>query len=138
MERLQPRQCLRLRQALSTSALKQCSNTSARTFSTTPSRPSQIGRTPLSIPPEVTFTITQPRANKSNIGRAERRDGASPLVSIKGPRGELSMAVPGYLKIEHDELTRKATLKIADREERKQREMWGMSNGPGQAVSIGA
>jgi len=48
------------------------------------------------------------------------------------------MAVPGYLKIEHDELARKATLKIADREERKQREMWGMSNEPGQEVSIGA
>jgi len=35
------------------------------------------------------------------------------------------MAVPGYLKIEHDEAARKAILKITDREERKQREMWG-------------
>jgi len=47
------------------------------------------------------------------------------------------MAVPGYLKIEHDELARKATLKIADREERKQREMWGVFDCKRDTLSAG-
>lgn len=32
------------------------------------------------------------------------------------------------MTLEHNEETRKATLSVLDREERKQREMWGMSN----------
>lgn len=51
-----------------------------------------------------------------------------PTAVIKGPLGELRMAIPDYIRIEHDEMSRKATVGILDRNDRKQRAMWGMSS----------
>ena len=39
----------------------------------------------------------------------------------------MTVQIPPYMSLDHDKETRKATLNILDREERKQREMWGMS-----------
>ena len=39
----------------------------------------------------------------------------------------MSVQLPPYMSLDHDKETRKASLSILDREERKQREMWGMS-----------
>lgn len=41
--------------------------------------------------------------------------------------GRMSVKLPPYMRLEHDTDTRKASLSILDREQRKQREMWGMS-----------
>ena len=41
--------------------------------------------------------------------------------------GKMSVQLPPYMSLDHDKDTRKASLSILDREERKQREMWGMS-----------
>lgn len=38
----------------------------------------------------------------------------------------MSVQLPPYMSLEHNKETRKATLSVLDREERKQREMWGM------------
>ena len=38
----------------------------------------------------------------------------------------MSVQLPPYMSLDHDKETRKASLSILDREERKQREMWGM------------
>lgn len=38
----------------------------------------------------------------------------------------MSVQLPPYMSLEHNQETRKATLSVLDREERKQREMWGM------------
>ncbi|PSS22286.1 hypothetical protein M430DRAFT_17846 [Amorphotheca resinae ATCC 22711] len=91
----------------------------SRSFSASANRPSQIGRAPLSIPPEVSFTILQPDAPKN--GRAL----AQSTVEIKGPLGKLSMTVPPFVKLEHDEASRKAYVTVEDKEAKKQREMWG-------------
>ncbi|CAF9936968.1 MAG: hypothetical protein ALECFALPRED_007022 [Alectoria fallacina] len=37
----------------------------------------------------------------------------------------MSVQLPPYMSLDHDKETRKASLSILDREERKQREMWG-------------
>lgn len=42
----------------------------------------------------------------------------------------MSVQLPPYMSLEHNKETRKATLSVLDREERKQREMWGMSCPP--------
>ena len=41
--------------------------------------------------------------------------------------GKMTLQLPPYMSLDHDKETRKASLSILDREERKQREMWGMS-----------
>ena len=45
-----------------------------------------------------------------------------PLIRI----GKISFEIPPFISIDHDQSTRKVALAIADRNERKQREMWGM------------
>lgn len=40
--------------------------------------------------------------------------------------GKMSMPVPPFVQIEHDEAGRKAYVTVEDREVKKQREMWGM------------
>lgn len=56
---------------------------SSRSFSASTTRPSQIGRAPLSIPPEVNFSIVQPAPRKN------ARSTVAPLsiVHIEGPLG---------------------------------------------------
>ncbi|KAH6713793.1 putative mitochondrial 54S ribosomal protein YmL16 [Leptodontidium sp. 2 PMI_412] len=95
---------------------------SSRSFSSSPNRPSQIGRAPLSIPPEVNFTILPPPARKN--GRASPI-AARPIVHIEGPLGKMSLTIPNFVNLEHDTATRKAYVTIEDREVKKQREMWG-------------
>lgn len=96
---------------------------SARAFSATTSTQSQIGRAPLSIPPEVNFTVTYPTAPKNARPSPEQ---LRPTVKVEGPLGSLSMTIPPFVHIEHDTVTKKAFVTVEDREVRKQREMWGM------------
>ncbi|OBT54319.1 hypothetical protein VE04_05547 [Pseudogymnoascus sp. 24MN13] len=95
---------------------------SARAFSATTSTQSQIGRAPLSIPPEVNFTVTYPTAPKNARPSPEQ---LRPTVKVEGPLGSLSMTIPPFVHIEHDTVTKKAFVTVEDREVRKQREMWG-------------
>ena len=41
--------------------------------------------------------------------------------------GKINVQLPPYMSLDYDKETRKATLSIKDRKERKQREMWGTS-----------
>lgn len=38
------------------------------------------------------------------------------------------MDIPDFIKIDHDAEARRATLSVANRDEKEQREMWGMAN----------
>jgi large subunit ribosomal protein L6 len=96
---------------------------SARAFSATTSTQSQIGRAPLSIPPEVNFSVTYPTAPKNARPSPEQ---LRPTVKVEGPLGTLSMTIPTFVNIEHDTVAKKAFVTVEDREVRKQREMWGM------------
>ncbi|PQE33723.1 putative MRPL6-mitochondrial ribosomal large subunit protein [Rutstroemia sp. NJR-2017a WRK4] len=91
----------------------------SRTFSSSASRNSHIGGAPLSIPPEVNFTIIPPAktARSAAPGR--------PTVNIEGPLGKLSYTIPPFVKIDHDPAARRAVVTVEDREVKKQREMWG-------------
>jgi len=111
----------------------------SRSFSATFPHESQIGKAPLSIPPEVTFTVIPPQLPKNGRHSAVS---ARSTVAIEGPRGtfatslflypcvnfvagKLTMTIPPFVNLEHDEAARKAVVSVNDREERKQREMWG-------------
>jgi large subunit ribosomal protein L6 len=41
--------------------------------------------------------------------------------------GKMSMTIPPFVNLEHDEGARKAYVTVEDREVKKQREMWGMT-----------
>jgi large subunit ribosomal protein L6 len=115
--------------------------TSHRSFSSSSPTQSQIGKAPLSIPPEVNFAVILPQTPKN--GRHSPAS-ARPTVSIEGPRGKfqvdisiiailtlpsagkLTMTIPPFVHLEHDQAARKAVVSVENREERKQREMWGM------------
>ncbi|KAK4539906.1 hypothetical protein LTR36_009948 [Oleoguttula mirabilis] len=92
-------------------------------FSTTSQCHSKIGRAPLSLPPDVNFTVLT--APPQQQGRQVSRTQLGQTVEIEGPKGKMSLTIPHYMSILSDGETRTQTLSILDPEERKQREMWG-------------
>ncbi|ESZ92016.1 hypothetical protein SBOR_7599 [Sclerotinia borealis F-4128] len=92
----------------------------SRFFSASTCRNSHIGSESLTIPPEVNFTIipAPPQARNSAVVK-------KPVVNIKGPLGEISMSIESYIKIDHDENTRKAVVSVEDKLVKNQRAMWG-------------
>jgi large subunit ribosomal protein L6 len=92
-------------------------------FSTTCRYRSKIGRAPLSLPPEVTFTIfDSPHTNASrNVSRSE----PNKTVEVKGPLGSLKLDVPSYIEVESHAENGTYALSILDTKDKKQRAMWG-------------
>ena len=94
-------------------------------FSTTPQRCSKIGRAPLSLPPEVTFTVFDPpKLKRAQASRVEPRR----TVEVQGPLGTMAMEIPPYIQIESDDESRTHSLTIADANDKKQKAMWGEHN----------
>ncbi|MCJ1243559.1 hypothetical protein MMC30_000756 [Trapelia coarctata] len=92
-----------------------------RGFSSSPQCRSRIGSAPLSIPPEVNLRLLEPPPRRKAVSRIE----APQMVEVEGPLGKIQMPIPTYMSLKHDAETKKATLHIPDRTERKHREMWG-------------
>lgn len=93
-----------------------------RQFSSTPHRPSKLGRTPISIPPGVEISVGEPRIVKdaTTYLRIPKR-----TVTVEGPLGKLDLEIPPFIKIDQDAETRRAVLSIEDTKEKRQMEMWG-------------
>lgn len=111
----------------------------SRPFSSTSKYRSRIGKAPVSIPAEVDLRILEPVERKNGVVKAVPTE----TLEIQGPlglsipircqccadhvTGKMTVQLPPYMSINHNKETRKASLSILDREERKQREMWGVS-----------
>lgn len=93
-----------------------------RAFSVTAAQNSKLGRTPISIPPNVDLTIGEPIIKKdpTTYLRVPRR-----TISLQGPLGQLQLTMPPFVQLEHDTESRRLTLNIEDRHVTQQREMWG-------------
>ncbi|KAG8532897.1 uncharacterized protein KY384_002775 [Bacidia gigantensis] len=98
-----------------------------RPFSSTCPFSSRVGGEPLSLPEEVNLRIIQPPATTKIL---TRRAAPMTMVEIEGPLGKASHPLKPYMTLNIDEAKRRALLKIADRTERKQREMWGLWTQP--------
>ncbi|KAI9736565.1 MAG: hypothetical protein M1818_006076 [Claussenomyces sp. TS43310] len=109
---------------------------SARSFCASSSHQSQIGKAPLSIPPEVNFAIIEPPKVKAKYGRPPPA-AAGPTVHVEGPLGKLMLGIPPFVHLEYDIGGRKATVSIEDREVRHQREMWGTTRACLQSYILG-
>lgn len=91
--------------------LRQC-----RCFSTTRSAQSYIGSAPISLPKEVTLSDLQFSAS------------APRTLTVTGPRGDISLSVPHYLRIKKATSTAAGTnvvLSVQDAKAKEQRSMWG-------------
>ena len=115
------------------------SNGTSRSFSSTSKCRSRIGGAPLSLPAEVEIQILEPLAQKKKDAvmteLVKTVEVKGPLGTRNPPRkhtqvliwtiGKMTVQLPPYMSLSHDKEKRKATLSILDREQRKQREMWG-------------
>lgn len=98
------------------------SASTSRLFSSTPRCRSRIGSAPLSLPQGVDIKFLEvPARRRQDVTTTE----LPKTVEIIGPLGKMSVQLPPYMSLDHDKETRKASLRILDREQRKQREMWG-------------
>ncbi|GKT65920.1 54S ribosomal protein L6 [Colletotrichum tofieldiae] len=95
---------------------------SRRQFSSTPTRHSKLGRTPLSIPPGVELAISEPKLKKDPTSylKVYKR-----TVTVTGPLGKLDLEIPPFLKIDHDVEGKRAVLSVEDSNVKEQSEMWG-------------
>ncbi|MCJ1478417.1 hypothetical protein MMC13_007097 [Lambiella insularis] len=91
-----------------------------RLFSSSSKWQSRVGSAPVSIPPDVDVRLLEPPA-KRTLSRVE----PPKTVEVEGPLGRISFAIPTYMDLDQNLDTRKATLSIPNRAERKHREMWG-------------
>jgi large subunit ribosomal protein L6 len=94
-------------------------------FSSTSQCRSKIGRAPLSVPPEVTFTILETPPKKQSRGMI--RTEPDRHVQIEGPLGKLSLEIPPFMSIASNEESRTRSLSILDANDKKQKAMWGES-----------
>ena len=111
----------------------------AKSLSSTSRCRSRIGSAPLSLPIEVNLRVVEPSPQKNSaVAKAEPRRtvevegplGMRPALSfafitVLSSTGKISLQLPPYMSIDHNETTRKVGLNILNRRERKQREMWG-------------
>ncbi|KAJ9224509.1 hypothetical protein DTO212C5_5086 [Paecilomyces variotii] len=95
----------------------------AQCFSTTSPAQSRVGGAPISIPPDVSLNfIDLPQAQTR--GRSAK-DIPKTAVQVKGPLGEMTLKIPTFLNVAHDEAQKKASLTVADPSLAHQRAMWG-------------
>ncbi|KAL5336664.1 ribosomal protein L6, alpha-beta domain-containing protein [Aspergillus crustosus] len=123
-----PQSCLR--QLARGSLTKKASNFSSpllrsqqtQPFSSTPRAQSRVGGAAISIPPEVSLKfIDLPQTE----ARGKANDQPKIAVEISGPLGQLSLYIPSFVNVAHDEVQRKATLSVEDSSLTHQRAMWG-------------
>ncbi|KAL1986582.1 hypothetical protein VTN96DRAFT_6160 [Rasamsonia emersonii] len=106
----------------------------AQWFSTTSLTHSRVGATPITVPPEVTLKFIDLPQPKSR-GRA--KEIPKMAVEVNGPLGQLTLKVPPFVTIKHDETLRKATLSVEDPTIAHQRAMWGTTRAHLQNYILG-
>jgi len=108
-------QCGRLCGALSLRPLVQ------RSFSTTASCASLIGRQPVTIPSGVSIEVIDINPPELQMRRVKGHR----VVEVTGPLGKASMKIYPYINIEKDEDKKRATVSVEDRNVKEQLAMWG-------------
>ncbi|KAL4942609.1 hypothetical protein BDV06DRAFT_211730 [Aspergillus oleicola] len=91
-------------------------------FSTTPRVQSRVGAAAISIPPEVSLKfIDLPQTQ----ARGSSEIPPKTAIEVNGPLGQLTLKIPHFLTVAHDEASRKASLTIEDSTAKHQKAMWG-------------
>ncbi|KAL2870327.1 mitochondrial 54S ribosomal protein uL6m [Aspergillus lucknowensis] len=103
-------------------------------FSTTPRAQSRVGGAAISIPPGVTLKFVD--LPQSNV-RGQAKDQPKVAIEVNGPLGRLTLSIPSFVDVEHDESIRKATLSVQDSSIAHQRAMWGTTRANLQNYILG-
>ncbi|KAB8227533.1 hypothetical protein ETB97_010725 [Aspergillus alliaceus] len=105
-----------------------------QSFSTTSPTQSRVGGAAISVPPEVSLKfIDLPQTQV----RGRAKDIPKTAIEVKGPLGELTLKIPPFLEVAHDEALRKATLSVQDSSIAHQRAMWGTTRAHLQNYILG-
>ncbi|KAL4795092.1 ribosomal protein L6, alpha-beta domain-containing protein [Aspergillus venezuelensis] len=103
-------------------------------FSTTPRVQSRIGGAAISIPQEVSLKfIDLPQTQ----ARGSSEIPPKTAIEVTGPLGQLTLKIPHFLTVAHDEVARKAFLTVEDRTAKHQRAMWGTTRAHLQNFILG-
>ncbi|GAM34196.1 hypothetical protein TCE0_015r01614 [Talaromyces pinophilus] len=105
-----------------------------QSFSTTSAARSRIGGAPVSIPPEVNLSLID--LPQTNV-RGKAKDAPKMAVEVNGPLGQLTLNIPPFVNINHDQTARKATVSVQDAEIPHQRAMWGTTRAHLQNYILG-
>ncbi|KAI9750405.1 MAG: hypothetical protein M4579_006486 [Chaenotheca gracillima] len=107
----------------------------SRSFSSSSSRYSSIGRKPIAIPEGVALRIVEPAIRGKNARIP--RGGLLSTAEIEGPLGALSMQIPTFLKVALDPATNVAKITALDEKDRKQKALWGTTRSYLQSHILG-
>lgn len=88
----------------------------------TTGRQSKLGRTPITIPPEVELTVGEV-TTKRNM--TSYKTLATKTITVKGPLGMLFLEVPPFIHLKRNTEEKTVELSIEDTSVKQQREMWG-------------
>ncbi|KAI9046223.1 mitochondrial 54S ribosomal protein uL6m [Aspergillus affinis] len=103
-------------------------------FSTTSPTQSRVGGAALSIPPEVSLKFVDlPQTQLRGMAKEKPKV----AIEVKGPLGEMTLDIPPFLEVAHDEAARKASLTVQDPEIAHQRAMWGTTRAHLQNYILG-
>ncbi|KAE8151384.1 ribosomal protein L6, alpha-beta domain-containing protein [Aspergillus avenaceus] len=105
-----------------------------QSFSTTSPTQSRVGGSSISVPPEVSLKfIDLPQVQV----RGRAKDIPKTAIEVKGPLGQLTLNIPPFVAVAHDEALRKAVLSVQDSEIPHQRAMWGTTRANLQNYVLG-
>lgn len=97
---------------------------SSRCFSTSRQLWSHIGSSPVYLAPETKFSVSALNVPKM-IRKSNKSLRLSQLFSVEGPRGQITMEVPDFVKVEANSSGSKLNVSVSDSTDKIQRSMWG-------------
>ncbi|KAK2754280.1 hypothetical protein FQN54_007160 [Arachnomyces sp. PD_36] len=103
-------------------------------FSTSSPNRSRIGGAPVSIPSEVSLKFSEMPPTSL---RSRDKEIPKEKVEISGPLGQMTLTIPPFLKLTHDEASKKATFSVDDATLPRQRAMWGTTRAHLQNYVLG-
>ncbi|KAE8356437.1 ribosomal protein L6, alpha-beta domain-containing protein [Aspergillus coremiiformis] len=105
-----------------------------QSFSTTSPTQSRVGSAAISVPPEVSLKfIDLPQTQV----RGRAKDIPKTAIEVKGPLGEMTLNIPPFVNVAHNEALRKTTLSVQDSSITHQRAMWGTTRARLQNYILG-
>lgn len=91
-----------------------------RSFATSGTYNSRIGKSAVAIPPHVTISLIEPPKPRGKIKVEPER-----TVEVQGPLGKVTMSILPFIHIEQDLQKREASVSIDNADEKFQLAMWG-------------
>lgn len=85
---------------------------------------SHIGSSPIYLAPETKFSISALKVPKV-IRKGNKSLKLSQIVTVEGPKGQIAMEMPDFVKVQADSSGAKLNVSILDTTDKIQRSMWG-------------